>query len=388
MTADDLSACLVLLVDDVKDNINVLVEALKNDYKLGFALDGESAIKYARARQPDLILLDIMMPGLDGYEVCRRLKADHALREIPVLFITAMQDVEDKAAGFAVGAVDYITKPFEIVEVKARVKTHLALQMARQELKKQRDRMQQSLDLAMEVQQSLLPRQNPEVDRLDVAGVSIYCDETGGDYFDFPAFGSSETERLGVVVGDVSEHGIPSALLMTTARALIRQRAEMGGDLGLIMTDVNRQLARDVGDSGRFMSLFCAELDAREMKIRWSNAGHDPALIYNPNADSFIELPGRGPALGIVEEFSYQEADTPLSPGEIFALGTDGIWESHNSDGEMFGKEAFQEVIRRNWKLSAEEIVRSVIDAVNRFNRSKRYEDDVTLVVVKVDPAG
>ena len=154
---DDLSKCRVLLVDDVKDNINVLVETLKNEYRLGFALNGADALAFAKSQQPDLILLDIMMPVMDGYETCRRLKADPVTQDIPVLFITALDEIENKTAAFDVGAVDYIIKPFEITEIRARVKTHLTLKLARQTLAAQRDRLQQSLDLAMEVQQSLLP---------------------------------------------------------------------------------------------------------------------------------------------------------------------------------------------------------------------------------------
>ncbi len=167
---NDLSQCRVLLVDDIKDNITILIETLKNDYVLGFALNGPDALKYAREKSPDLILLDIMMPDMDGYEVCRRLKADPDTRNIPVLFITALDEIENKTSAFEVGAVDYITKPFELQEIKARVKTHLTLNLASQALAAQRDRLQQSLNLAMEVQQSLLPKENPRVGGLDIAG--------------------------------------------------------------------------------------------------------------------------------------------------------------------------------------------------------------------------
>lgn len=127
--------CLVLIVDDVKTNINLLTAALKQEYKIGFALDGEHAIEFAVTQKPDVILLDIMMPGIDGYEVCRRLKANPATRDIPVLFVSGMDDIENKTLGFSIGAVDYITKPFRILEVKARIKTHLTLKLALEELK-------------------------------------------------------------------------------------------------------------------------------------------------------------------------------------------------------------------------------------------------------------
>ncbi|MBT8366465.1 MAG: response regulator, partial [Deltaproteobacteria bacterium] len=240
---NDMSQCRVLLVDDVKDNITILIETLKNEYLLGFALNGLDALKYAKVKSPDLILLDIMMPDMDGYEVCRRLKADPDTRDIPVLFITALDEIQNKTNAFAVGAVDYITKPFELAEIKARVKTHLTLKLASQALAAQRDRLQQSLDLAMEVQQSLLPKENPRFAGLDIAGKSVYCDETGGDYYDFLDLGK---EKIGIIVGDVSGHGIQSALLMTTVRGSLRQRILKPDSLAIMISDLNRQFHTDV----------------------------------------------------------------------------------------------------------------------------------------------
>ncbi|MFH1136833.1 MAG: SpoIIE family protein phosphatase [Pseudomonadota bacterium] len=378
-----LGDCKVLVVDDVKGNINLLVEALKNDYKLGFALNGEAALKYVRAQSPDIILLDIMMPGLDGYEVCRRLKADPATKEIPVLFITSMDEVENKAAGFEAGAVDYITKPFEIVEVKARVKTHLSLKLAMAALEKQRDRMQQSLDLAMEVQQSLLPKRAPRVKGLDVAGTSRYCDETGGDYYDY--LDHPDPGRIGLVVGDVAEHGAPSALLMASARALVRQSASTSRESAVILTEINRQICRDVEDSGRFVTLFLADVNVPKKIISWASAGHDPALVYDRKRDAFLELGGSGPALGIMDGFVYEGRQADLAPGQIVVIGTDGIWECHHPEGRMFGKEALKDVIRGNRDLTAPGIVAAVMDAVGAFRRPLEFEDDVTLVVAKVE---
>jgi len=137
---NDLTECTLLVVDDTAINIEILVEALSSiTSDIAVAMDGPSALEIAQESPPDLILLDIMMPGMDGYEVCRRLKADSALRHIPIMFITAMSEIENKTRGFELGAVDYITKPFEVIEVRARVKTHLALQKARQALARQNE---------------------------------------------------------------------------------------------------------------------------------------------------------------------------------------------------------------------------------------------------------
>jgi serine phosphatase RsbU (regulator of sigma subunit) len=379
---DDLSQCKILLVDDVKSNITILIETLKEDYKLGFALNGPDALAFAKAKSPDLILLDIMMPGMDGYEVCRRLKNDPATRGIPILFITALDEIANKTEAFEAGAVDYITKPFEVLEVKARVKTHLTLKMAQQLIESQRDRLQQSLDLAKEVQLSLLPESEPDLPGIDIAGRSVYCDETGGDYYDFLEM---DDHRLGILVGDVSGHGIQSALLMTTVRGSLRQRILAPGNLSRIVSDLNLQFQKDVKYSGNFMTLFISEFDMEKRTLHWVRAGHDPAFLYDIETDTFDELGGPGLALGVAEDFTYQDFSRTIQKNQILIIGTDGIWESETSKGVRFGKKRFQDIIRKHARDSARRITDAVIEAVQRFSHPLKYEDDITLATVKFE---
>jgi sigma-B regulation protein RsbU (phosphoserine phosphatase) len=250
---------------------------------------------------------------------------------------------------------------------------------------KERDRIRQSLGIAKEVQQHLLPSQAPEIKGLDIAGKSIYCEETGGDYFDYLPVGQKRQSSIKIVVGDVTDHGIASALLMTTARAFLRQRASQKGNLNQIAMDVNRQLADDVEDSGRFMTLFLCEIDGLKKTIHWVNAGHDPAVILDPGNGSFEDLASHALPLGVDEKASYQEYHRQLLPGQIVSIGTDGIWESQNPAGQMFGKVRFRRVIRAHAQKSAEKILQAVIDEMNHFCHPLKNEDDATLVVVKVD---
>jgi sigma-B regulation protein RsbU (phosphoserine phosphatase) len=250
---------------------------------------------------------------------------------------------------------------------------------------KERQRLRQSLDLAMEVQQNLMPKSDPEVVGLDIAGTSIYCEETGGDYYDYLHIGKAGDGKIGVIVGDVSDHGIQSALLMTTARAFLRQRASLSSDLDRIVYDVNQQISHDVEESGRFMTLFFSEIDRRNNKIRWVRAGHDPAMIYDPVSNSFKDLDGSGLPLGVFENTVYHQFEHQIKPGHIILIGTDGIWESHNLDGEMFGKDRFKETIKTHANLPAKELVNAVIAALDEFSHPLQKEDDVTLVIVKVE---
>ncbi len=249
----------------------------------------------------------------------------------------------------------------------------------------ERDRIRRSLGIAMEVQQHLLPDSAPKIESLDIAGASLYCEETGGDYFDYLPAGENGQRKIKIVVGDVSDHGIASALLMTTARAFLRQRASMAGNLNQIISDVNRQLSRDVEDSGRFMTLFFCEIDRLNQIIRWVNAGHDPAVTFDPDSGDFEELEGHSLPLGVSEKAAYQESQRKIRPGQIILIGTDGIWESQNARGQMFGKERFHSVIRAYARNSAKEILQAVIAELGKFSYPLEKEDDVTLVVVKVE---
>ena len=271
-----------------------------------------------------------------------------------------------------------------IVFVLLRYFVH-AREQAMAALDKEHQRVRQYLSLAMEVQQNLLPKTDPQVDGLDIVGKSIYCDETGGDYYDFLEVGNPAEGKIGVVVGDVSDHGIPSALLMATVRALIRQRCSSFGKIDQVVSDVNRQLAADVKDSGRFMTLFYTEIDKPNNSIRWVSAGHEPAMVYNPATDSFNDLNGSNNLpLGVFEDAEFEEKNRELVPGQVIIIATDGIWEARNPDGNMFGKDRIYQIIRQNASASANEIQNAVLESLEGFRKETKLEDDLTLVVIKI----
>ncbi|MCB2167552.1 MAG: SpoIIE family protein phosphatase [Deltaproteobacteria bacterium] len=250
---------------------------------------------------------------------------------------------------------------------------------------KERNVMRRSLELAMEVQRSLLPMRDPNLAGLDIAGRSLYCDETGGDYYDYIQSARQSPGTIGLVLGDVSGHGIPSALLMATARAFIRQRSNWRGSLADIVQDVNRLLAHDVEDSSSFMTLFYLMIDRPNQTLNWVRAGHDPAILYDPVEDRFEELMGDGIPLGIDADWPYAVNERrELREGQIIVLGTDGTWEAHNAEGEMFGKQPLLDVIRERRDRSARNILDAAVEALNRFRGNHELEDDVTLLVAKV----
>jgi sigma-B regulation protein RsbU (phosphoserine phosphatase) len=243
-----------------------------------------------------------------------------------------------------------------------------------------------ALALAGEVQKSLLPQDKPRVKGLDIAGRNVSCDEIGGDYFDFLWRRESNQGPFSVVVGDISGHGVDSALLMTTARAFLRMRASQPGTISEIITAMNHHLTRDVLETGRFMTLFYLSIDPEQKSLDWVRAGHDPAIVYDPVRDEFEELKGGGVALGVNDEFDYEEnRKGGLANGQIIAVGTDGIWEAVNKDGEMFGKDRLRRVIRSHAGAGSGDILNAVYEELNEFTRGQKTEDDITLVIIKVD---
>jgi sigma-B regulation protein RsbU (phosphoserine phosphatase) len=232
----------------------------------------------------------------------------------------------------------------------------------------ERDRIKQSLSLAKEIQQNLLPKDMWKLDGFDMAGKSEYCDETGGDYFDFiPAVGG-EDWKLGVAIGDVSGHGISSALLMATVRSALRQRVLHPGSAAQIISDVNRQIVQDTEPSGDFVSLFFIIIDTVSKELSWVQDGHDPAILYDPASDSFEELRGSGVALGVDGRYFYQEQKgAMLSREQVILLGTDGVWEAPDLKGNRFGKEAVYEAVRRHHQKSANEILDRILSAQVAF---------------------
>lgn len=241
-----------------------------------------------------------------------------------------------------------------------------------------------ALQLAAEVQKSLLPEAAPSIDGLDVAGRTVSCDEVGGDYFDYLSNKVMGNSNLSIIIGDITGHGVDAALFMTSARAFLRMRASQPGTLEDIVMAMNRHLTRDMEKTGRFMTMFYLVIECSNNRLRWVRAGHDPALLYDPSTDHFGELGGQGIALGIDEEYIYQQQENEqLLRDQVLVLTTDGIFEARNHDGEMFGKQRLKSIVRQDHSKSSKDILDRIMLEHARFTYGVDREDDLTLVIVK-----
>jgi sigma-B regulation protein RsbU (phosphoserine phosphatase) len=245
-------------------------------------------------------------------------------------------------------------------------------------------RLRHSLSVAMEVQQRLLPARPPEVRGLDVAGHSTYCDETGGDYYDFLVLDRAAPDAVLVILGDVMGHGVAAALVMAGVRAVLRDRAVAAGSLADLIGRLNRLISADhKGD--RFMTMHLSVIDANTKTMRWVSAGHDPAILYDPADGSFKEIGEGDLPLGVVDEMEYLEQTYgPLQPGQIILVGTDGVWEMPNAAGEPFGKDRLRDVIRDTAAGSAAKIADTIWQRLCDFRGDAKQVDDVTYVIIKL----
>jgi sigma-B regulation protein RsbU (phosphoserine phosphatase) len=249
---------------------------------------------------------------------------------------------------------------------------------------KERQKIKQSLELAREIQQHFLPTEDLELDHFQVAGLCRYCDETGGDYYDLFDLKTVAPGRVGLVLGDVSGHGIPAAMLMISSGSILRNNAPYHGDnLSAAITELNRHLVRN-SEPGKFMTLFYGLLDEKSKTLSWASAGHDPAIWYHAESGNFTEMENTGMPLGVMDDAQFGQADpVTLRAGDIIVIGTDGIWEARNASDQMYGKERLTDLISLHKDKSARRIASSVVESVLDFCSDTIPADDITLLVIK-----
>jgi sigma-B regulation protein RsbU (phosphoserine phosphatase) len=376
----------ILIVDDTPANLRLLSQMLaERGYRVRPVPDGPLALAAVRAEPPDLILLDIRMPEMDGYEVCGRLKAEAQTREIPILFISALDATQDKVRAFTVGGVDYITKPFQIEEVLARVETHLALRELQKRLQDANRKMAQELALAGEVQASFLPRELPRVPGWQLSATLKPARETSGDFYDFV---SLPDNRLGILAADVSDKGAGAALYMALSCTLIRTYAlQFPGQPELVLSAANRRILRDTG-ANQFVTVFYGILDPGRGRLVYANAGHPPPYHVGASADGLWELAGTGIPLGVLQDQGWGQEVLQIDPGDTVLFYTDGITEACNAEGELFGEERLRVSVRAvlspagSQTPSAQEVQEAILGDVQAFLGEVPPSDDIALVVL------
>jgi sigma-B regulation protein RsbU (phosphoserine phosphatase) len=377
---------VILAVDDTPENLDVVKGILASDYVIKAAISGPIALKIAEKQPPDLILLDIMMPGMDGYEVCQRLKDNPDTRDIPVIFLTAMDQTSDEAHGFSLGAADYIAKPVNPPILQARVRTHLALKKSMDELnqaygiiKRQKDRMEEELNIGRDIQMSMLPLEFPafpERDEFSVHALLKPAREVGGDFYDFFFLNQDE---ICLVVGDVSGKGVPAALFMAVTKTMIKTRAMDDPSPASIVTRVNDEMSED-NPSSMFVTLFIAICNVWTGECRYTNAGHNPPYIRRQAGSQEILNQRHGPIIGALEELAYGESSVNLGKGDQLFIFTDGVTEAMDKDQNLYSESRLEELLAESTSETVELLINESLASVEKYAAGAEQADDITLL--------
>lgn len=374
----ELSESRVLIVDDVPANVEVLVQALRGDYQLSVAVNGTAALKIADKVLPDLVLLDIMMPGIDGYEVCRQLRASGRTREIPVMFLSSLDDVQDKAKGFEVGGNDYLVKPFEVLEVQARVRSLLKAKAYADAVK---EKLAYDLRIAREIQMGILPA--------DVAGVAEGsgieahallepAQAVGGDLYELLR---TPEGNLVAIMGDVSGKGIPAALFMAVTMTLVRAMAAAAQRPEEILNRVSDALVSQ-NPRNMFVTILCAIYEPRTGRLTYASAGHPPAVLVRDGRAEFLPTEP-DMAAGIMAGLAVPSQSVDLQPGDLVVFYTDGVTEAFDAAGNQYGEPRLLAALGGLPGSTAAATTAALLSSVRAHAGEHPQSDDIAVLALK-----
>jgi sigma-B regulation protein RsbU (phosphoserine phosphatase) len=374
---------IVLVVDDAPANIQMVNSILKDVHKVRIATSGAKALELARTTPPpDLILLDVMMPDMDGYEVCSKLKLGSETRDIPVIFLTGQTHVEEETKGFDVGAVDYIHKPFSPAVVRARVQTHLTLRGIREQLAQQLFTIQEELKTARQIQLSILPSEIPKIEGLDIAARYIPMTAVAGDFYDFIVV---DEKHIGILVADVSGHGMPAALIASMLKIALSAQVAHAADPAQVLSGLNQALC------GKFEHHYVTAaylfVDMQKRTLTYAGAGHPPLLLWGGSAKEVRDVMENGLFLGKFPFATYSSVELPFAVDDRVLLYTDGIPETTNPTEVQFGADRFKEFLETEQSTSADQFADRLLEELSHWSArgpAEDLDDDITMVAIHV----
>jgi phosphoserine phosphatase RsbU/P len=388
----------ILVVDDTPANIQTLAATLKpHGYQIVVATNGKQALEVMERVQPDLVLLDVVMPEMDGFECCARIKANPAWHDLPVIFLTARTDTTDLVRGFELGAVDYVSKPFNAHELLARVQTHLTVDRLRRSvadkhaeleaknaaLVEAHTQIEAELELARAMQIAILPSGFPHAPGCDGAATMRAATSMGGDFYDFIELSGG---RIGLVMADVSGKGVPAAFFMAVSRTNLNALADGSAGPRDCLQRTNDVLLTQ-NPMNLFVTVFYAVFDPATGVLTYANGGHNPPFLRRSTGVIERLADGSGLALGIFPT-SYEERSVRLAAGDALVLYTDGVTEAFNTDGAMFDEPRLIECIRAAaHPVRAAALVDAIVDDVAHFAGAAPQSDDITVAVLVWTPS-
>ena len=372
---------ILLLVDDDPENIEIVNSILGDKYEIRVAKNGVKALELANMEPtPGLILLDVIMPHMDGYEACKHLKADAKTRDIPVIFLTGKTDVADETRGFEVGAVDYIHKPFSPPIVTARVRTQLMLRDAHETVARQLETLNSELEMARQVQLSILPREIPDLPGLEIVARYLPMHSVAGDFYDFLVV---DDKHLGILIADVSGHGLPSALIASMLQSALAWQSPRASDPGEVLSGLNRAI------NGKFERHFVTAaylfVDLENGTLKYAGAAHPPLLLWQAKLGRATEYVENGLMLGPFGNSSYSSLSFSPQRGDRIVMFTDGIVEAKNSSGKEFGVDHVRQILELKHDLPLGRFADAVLYGLSDWSEhaiGSSQSDDITLLAI------
>lgn len=383
----------ILIVDDEPFNVDYLEQELSDfGYELLTATNGEEALEKIRTASPDLVLLDIMMPIMDGFAVLDHAKADTTTRDIPIIIISANNDLQSVVKGLKKGAEDYLPKPFEPTILFARITASLDRKRLRDQEQLYLQSLQREMNIARNIQKEFLPEDIPQVAGWEIASYFKAAKEVAGDFYD--AFLLPDG-TLTFLVADVCGKGIGAALYMTLFRSLIRAASTSDQFLpghgqknytpaerllhAISLT--NSYVSKTHEAACMFATVFIGILNPADGKLTYINCGNDPALIVNNDGTIHAELTHTGAAVGVSADLQYQVRETTLADNQLLLAFTDGIPDTQNSNREFFGNQRLRELITANSTPAA--LLSKIEASLHQYIGEADQFDDITLLALQ-----
>ena len=367
----------ILVVDDNPVNLQLVVRTLDGSgHRILAARNGAAAIEIARRAAPDLVLLDVMMPDMNGFDVYQRLNSRVDGPQVPVIFLSALDDAADKIAGLGLGAVDYVTKPIQPEEVRVRVDNHLTRLYLERELRRNRDLLDRELANAAELQRLMLPQSMP----VGFAAHYRTSRHAGGDYYDVMPLDDS---RVSFIVADVSGHGASAAIVMAMIRTLFHTLGDAAGDPAAALRRIDAQFGF-LRDSAVFATAVYGVVDTARRTIRFASAGHPLPLVSRSGETTTLDCEGALPLL-FAHPAPIPTAEHQLSAGDRILVYTDGITDRQEPSGDMYEVERLAAAFTRSARRNAHEVVEQVVGEVEAFARGAEAADDQTLLVIAIE---
>jgi phosphoserine phosphatase RsbU/P len=377
-----MSQSKILVAEDHPMSRRMLEAFLCAKYTVVSASSGKEAIDVAKNEHPDIVLLDVEMPDMDGFQTLEILKGGVIDEGVPVIFLTARRDPESKEKGLEAGAVDYIVKPYDKQELSIKVKNHLALYAARKEIEERNRIMVREMETASQLQSLLLPQDYPERDRLNFSSLYKPFSAAGGDFYDFVELGS----KVGFVQVDVSGHGVASAMIGAMFKMAFQSFASATLSPAKLLSMINDEMFRVLPDSD-FLTVFYGVVDSESLELVFTNAGHPRPLLIRAGSDNIEELSIGGMLVGAFPGAEYEEGTVRLMAKDRLLVFTDGVTETFRDNlfDDCYGEERLRKMLRQNMHMNPDELLAGIVQDLERFSGNTSFSDDITLLLLSVN---